>query len=114
LLVIAVLTLSGGSAKSGGIVDEHGDEGDTVFFGTVKDTRGVAIEGAHVNVKSRNIEFVTTTDAIGNYRLVTQMDPDQSELSCKKEGYRQSGIVRRSAPGASSPIEIDCMLQAGR
>src|SRR5262249_17344923 len=48
LLVVAVLTLSGASAKSGGIVDEHGDEGDTVFFGTVKDSRGVAIEGAHV------------------------------------------------------------------
>jgi hypothetical protein len=42
------------------------------------------------------------------------MDPEKSELSCKKEGYRQSGIVRRSAPGASSPIEIDCTLQAGR
>ena len=114
LLLVAALTLAGAPAKSGGIIDEHGDDGDTIFFGAVKDTRGVAIEGAHVNVKSKNIEFVTTTDAIGNYRLVTQMDPDQSELSCRKEGYRQSGTMRRSAPGEKSPIEIDCTLQAGR
>jgi len=113
-ILVAVLTLAGVSAKSGGIVDEHGDDGDTIYFGAVKDTRGVAIEGAHVNVKSGNIEFVTTTDATGNYRLVTQIDADQSELMCSKPGYRQSGTMRRTAPGEKSPIEIDCTLQAGR
>jgi len=113
-ILVAVLTLAGVPAKSGGIVDEHSDDGDTIYFGAVKDTRGVAIEGAHVNVKSGNIEFVTTTDATGNYRLVTQIDADQSELVCSKPGYRQSGTMRRTAPGEKSPIEIDCTMQAGR
>jgi hypothetical protein len=51
---------------------------------------------------------------IGNYRLSTTIDPDESEVSCSKEGYRQSGTMRRSAPGGpKAPVEIDCTLQPG-
>ncbi|HUL87605.1 MAG TPA: carboxypeptidase-like regulatory domain-containing protein [Pseudolabrys sp.] len=110
----AAMALAGGTANSGGIGDDHGDDSDSIFFGTVKDTRGVAIAGARVNVKFKNMSFVTTTDVIGNYRLSTTIDPDESEVSCSKEGYRQSGTTRRSAPGeAKSPVEIDCTLQPG-
>jgi len=72
------------------------------------------VAGARVNVKLKNMSFVTTTDVIGNYRLSTTIDPDQSEVSCSKEGYRQSGTMRRSAPGGpKGPVEIDCTLQPG-
>jgi len=78
----------------------------------VKDTRGVAIAGARVNVTFKNMSFITTTDAIGGYRISTGSDPEQSSVSCSMEGYRQSGIVRRTPPGGSkTPIEIDCTLQ---
>jgi hypothetical protein len=101
-----------GPAKSGGLGDDHGDGNDTIFFGAVKDTRGAAISGARVNVKFKNMSFVTTTDVIGNYRLATTIDPDESEVSCSKEGYRQNGTTRRLAPGnTKSPVEIDCTLQ---
>jgi hypothetical protein len=115
LLAAVVIALAGDSvARAGGIGDDQGEGNDTIFFGAVKDTRGVAIAGARVNVKFKNMSFVTTTDVIGNYRLSTTIDPDQSELSCSKEGYRQSSTMRRSAPeGAKSPVEIDCTLQRG-
>jgi len=116
-LVLAVIVALAGESvvRAGGIGDDQGEGNDTIFFGAVKDTRGVAIAGARVNVKFKNMSFVTTTDVIGNYRLSTTIDPDESEISCSKDGYRQSGTVRRSAPGGpKAPVEIDCTLQPGR
>jgi hypothetical protein len=115
LVLAAIIAFTGeGLVQAGGIGDDHGDDNDTIFFGAVKDTRGVAIAGARVNVKFKNMSFVTTTDVIGNYRLSTTIDPDESEVACSKEGYRQSGTMRRSAPGGpKSPVEIDCTLQPG-
>ena len=108
--------LAGGwnPANAGGIGDHAGEGTDTIFFGAVKDNRGAAVAGARVNVKFKNMTFVTTTDVTGNYRLSTTIDPDESEVSCSKEGYRQSGTTRRSpSGGAKSPVEIDCTLQRG-
>jgi hypothetical protein len=112
LVVAAVAGLVAGAAYAGGLGDDHGDGTDTIFFGVVKDMRGVTISGARVNLKFQNMSFVTTTDAIGGYRISTGADPGQSELSCAMAGYRQSGTTRRPPPdGAKSPIEIDCTLQ---
>ena len=102
------------SGRAGGLGDDAGEGTDTIFFGVVKDTRGVAIAGARVNVKFKNMSFVTTSDVIGNYRLSTTIDPDQSEVSCSKDGYRLSGTTRRSpAGGPKAPVEVDCTLQPG-
>ena len=115
LILAAVFAVLGGSiARSGGPGDDHGDGDDTIFFGTVKDTRGSAIAAARVNVKFKNMSFVTTTDAIGNFRIATTTDPEQSDVSCSKDGYRQSGTTRRQpASGAKSPVEVDCILRPG-
>jgi hypothetical protein len=114
-VLTVVIALTGSSVGwAGGIGDDQGEGNDTIFFGTVKDTRGVAIAGARVNVKFKSMSFVTTTDVIGNYRLSTTIEPDQSEVSCSKEGYRQSGTARRSASGGpKAPVEVDCTLQRG-
>ena len=116
IVLAAIVALAGESAvRAGGIGDDQGEGNDTIFFGAVKDARGVAVAGARVNVKFKTMSFVTTTDVIGNYRLSTTIDPDQSEVSCSKEGYRQSGTMRRSAPGGpKAPVEIDCTLQPGQ
>jgi len=102
------------AARAGGLGDDAGEGTDTIFFGAVKDNRGAGVDGARVNVKFKNMSFVTTTDVTGNYRLSTTIDPDESEVSCSKEGYSQAGTARRSPPsGAKSPVEIDCTLRRG-
>lgn len=111
-LIFAIALAAAGMAHAGGSGDDHGDGTDSIFFGVVKDTRGATIAGARVNVKFKTMSFVGVTDVIGGYRIATTTDPDQSEISCSKDGYKQSGTVRRTPPGAQSgPIEIDCTLQ---
>ncbi len=110
--VVVVAAVGWSAAHAGGSGDDHGDGTDSIFFGVVKDTRGATIAGARVNVKFKTMSFVGVTDAIGGYRIATTTDPDQSEVTCSKDGYNQSGTVRRTPPGAQSgPIEIDCTLQ---
>jgi hypothetical protein len=99
------------AARGGGQPDEFVDQGGSVFFGFVKDTRGVAIADARVSVTFKNMAFATRTDVLGAYRIGTTTDPERSEVSCSKDGYKQTGTTRKSPPGAKSPIEIDCTLQ---
>jgi hypothetical protein len=117
LLIGAVLLAAAGwsAANAGGIGDDEGNGTDSIFFGTVTDTRGSAIAGAHVNVKFKSMSFVGMTDIIGGYRISTTTDPDQSVISCSKDGYRQSAVMRRTPPGAASgPVEIDCTMAPAR
>jgi hypothetical protein len=112
--VFVLLAVHCGSSYAGGIGDDAGEGTDTIFFGAVRDNRGSGIDGARVNVKFKNMNFVTTTDVTGNYRLSTTIDPEESEVSCSKQGYRQIGTTRRSPPGGPrGPVETDCTLQRG-
>jgi hypothetical protein len=99
------------AASGGGQPDEFVEEGGSVFFGFVKDTRGVAIADARVRVTFKNMAFATRTDVLGAYRIGTTTDPELSEVSCSKDGYEQAGTTRKSPPGVKSLIEIDCTLQ---
>ena len=111
-VVIAAATAAQVAAFAGGLGDDHGDGTDSIFFGVVQDTRGAAIAGARVSLTFKNMSFVTSTDAIGGYRMAVPTEPDQSEISCRKDGYQQTGINRRTPAGAEKvPIEIDCTLQ---
>ena len=112
----AIVFMAGGDvALGGGLGDDHSDqEGQTFFFGVVKDTRGAAIADARVNVVFKNMSFIARTDVLGAYHISTTTDPDQTEVSCSKDGYRQTGTTRRTpSGGGKSPVEIDCILQRG-
>lgn len=111
ILVSAAATPNG--VWAGGLGDDHGDGTDTIFFGVVQDTRGAAISGARVNVTYKKMSFVTTSDAIGGYRIaVPEIDADQSEISCRKDGYAQSAVNRRPPASAEkAPVEVDCILK---
>lgn len=112
VVVLAAATAAQVTAFAGGLGDDHGDGTDSIFFGVVQDTRGAPIAGAHIGLKFNNMSFVATTDAIGGYRIAVPTDPDQSEISCRKDGYKQTAINRRTPPGAEkAPVEIDCTLQ---
>jgi hypothetical protein len=111
-LIVAVALSAASLAHAGGLGDDHGDGNDSIFFGVVKDTRGATIAGARVNLTYKNLSFITTTDAIGGYKIATVTDPDESEISCSMQGYRESGVMRRTPPGGpKGPVEIDCTLQ---
>jgi hypothetical protein len=100
------------AAYAGGLGDDHGDGTDSIFFGTVQDTRGAAIAGARVSLTFKNMSFVTTSDAIGGYRIAVPTDPEQSEITCRKDGYQQTGTNRRTPASAEkAPVEVDCTLQ---
>ncbi len=101
-----------GVAVAGGSGDEHDSHDGPFFFGYVRDTRGVGIADARVAITYKNMSFVARTDLLGAFRIATTTDPDESQVSCAKEGYRQTTSLRRTPPGtANAPIEFDCTLQ---
>jgi hypothetical protein len=110
---VAIIFVAGGmSAWAGGFADEHAESSDTIFFGTVQDSRGTALAGARVTLTFKKMSFIATTDAIGGYRIATPTDPEQSEISCHMSGYNQTGTTRRAPPDAAKgPVEIDCTMQ---
>jgi len=68
-----------------------------------------------VGIKNRG-GVVTRTDALGTYRVPgfgKDVDTGEVEVSCEKEGYKQTKTLRRkAAANASVPIvETECTLQ---
>ena len=111
---IALCAMSGSPdvVFAGGSGDEHDHNEGPLFFGYVRDTRGVGIADARVSVTYKNMSFVARTDLLGAFKIATTTDPDQSDLSCSKEGYRQTTALRRTPPGNPNvPVEFDCTLQ---
>jgi hypothetical protein len=84
------------------------------YFGFAKDTHGAFLGEVKVTVKLKNISVVAHTDVLGAYKiLVISTEPDGVDLSCSKDGYRQTGTFRRTPPGvdARTPVEIECTLE---
>ena len=63
---------------------------------------------------------VTRTDAIGAYKVPgfgKEIALDDVQVSCEKDGYRQTRVLRRSVPPTPEskiPIETECTMQRGR
>jgi hypothetical protein len=98
--------------------DSSEDEGPA-YFGFVKDTNGATMPDAKVTVavKERG-GVVTRTDALGAYKVPgfgKEIDPKDVEVSCEKEGYKQTRVLRRNLPPPDSkiPIETECTLRRG-
>ena len=94
------------------------DEGPS-FFGFVKDARGAPIPDAKVtaNVKG-GVSFITHTTSVGMYKISNfskQVNPQDVTISCAKEGYRQTRVLRRTAPKAEpgKPVETECRMERG-
>jgi hypothetical protein len=122
--VVVVMTcalstaLWAGGSGFGDDDDLSEDEGPA-YFGFVKDTNGATMPDAKVTVavKERG-GVVTRTDALGAYKVPgfgKEIDPKDVEVSCEKEGYKQTRVLRRSLPPPDSkiPIETECTLQRG-
>jgi hypothetical protein len=117
--IVATVAWAGG-AGFGDDDDDNADEGPP-YFGFVKDTNGATVPDAKVTVavKERG-GVVTRTDAIGAYKVPgfgKEIPIDDVQVSCEKDGYRQTRVLRRSVPPTPEskiPIETECTLQRGR
>lgn len=103
----------------GGNADEpesHQDDGPA-YFGFVKETNGKVIPDAKVTaeIKGRGT-VITRSDTTGIYKLPgfgKQVPPNNVAISCAKDGYKQTRIVRRPPPAKKpvTAIETECTMQ---
>jgi hypothetical protein len=106
-------------AIPGGTPDELADQEmpSKAIVGFVKDESGNTVADAKVVVtfKAGNTEVITHCDATGHFRLPgfnKDVTADSVELTCSKDGYRQTASLKRRSADASTtaPIEVDCVL----
>src|SRR5215813_9992802 len=98
--------------------DDNSEEEGPAYFGFVKDTNGATLPDAKVmvGVKGRG-GVVTRTDALGAYKVPgfgKEVDPQEVEIACDKQGYKQVKTLRRMrSPNADAkiPIETECTMQ---
>jgi hypothetical protein len=98
--------------------DDTSEEEGPSYFGFVKDTNGATVPDAKVTVGIKNRGgIVTRTDALGAYKVPgfgKDVDPQDVEIACDKQGYKQLRTLRRMrSPNADPkiPVETDCTLQ---
>ena len=85
------------------------------FFGSVKDERGVLMEGATIVLDSDRFSFVLVTDALGRFQITVPLGtvPEKVSAKCSKPGYKLERMSRRPGPAGVKPImQIDCVLRA--
>ena len=98
--------------------DHHDDEGPS-YFGFVKDGRGAPVPDAKVTASVKNgVAYITRTTAAGLYKFAgfsKQINPNDVSISCAKDGYKQTRVLRRPAPKAETvkAIETECRLERG-
>jgi hypothetical protein len=115
--VVSTALWAGGSGF--GDDDDTSEDEGPAYFGFVKDANGATLPDAKVTVavKERG-GVVTRTDALGAYKVPgfgKEIDPKDVEISCEKQGYKQTRTFRRNLPPPDSkiPIETECFMQRG-
>ena len=119
---LAFFALGAPAAWAGGdllgdLEDQH-DEGPS-YFGFVRDARGAPVADAKVTANVKNgVAFITRTTAAGLYKFggfSKQINPDDVTISCAKEGYKQTRVLRRppAKAGGAKAIETECRLERG-
>jgi hypothetical protein len=118
LLAGLALGLMPAGARAGG--DDYDATSDTegkgpAYFGFVRDMRGSAVSEARVVLRPKGGEpVVIKSNALGLYRshVTKEVRPDDVEIMCEKDGYKQVRVARRNPPGARDMnIETNCTLQ---
>ena len=107
-------------ARAGGSGDEHDshqeDDGPR-YFGFVKDTAGKMISDAKVTAEIKGVgAVIARTDATGIYKLPgfgKHIQPGNVTISCAKDGYKQTRLVRRPLPTKTpvTAVETECTMQ---
>jgi hypothetical protein len=118
LAVIAfVLMAAEPPARAGGVnfgEDSASNDGPS-YFGFVRDADGSPVAGARViAAPAAGGSLVTRSNSMGIYKIpgfAKEIDPKTVGISCAKDGYAQSNVMRRGQADAKDPVEVDCTLQ---
>ena len=116
---IALLIAAAPARAGGGINEphEHTEEDGPTYFGFVRDQRNAPVNDAKVTLKiASGLTYVTRTDRSGIYRvrgLGKQVNPNEVAVTCSKDGYTQTRVLRRPVPRgkAVKSIETECRMQ---
>ena len=117
LCIVSTALWAGGSGF--GDDDDAGEDEGPSYFGFVKDGSGATVPDAKVTVAVKDRGgVVTRTDALGAYKVPgfgKEVSPNDVEISCEKQGYKQNRVLRRNLPPPDSkiPVETDCLMQRG-
>src|ERR1700730_13288106 len=103
LAVTCALSIAAWAGGAGfGDDDDNSEEEGPSYFGFVKDTNGATVPDAKVSVGVKNRGgVVTRTDALGAYKVPgfgKEVDPQDIEVMCDKQGYKQLKTLRRLRP----------------
>ena len=99
--------------------DDPGEDEGPSYFGFVRDSGGGTLPDAKVTVAVKDRGgVVTRTDALGAYKVPgfgKEISPNDVEIACEKQGYKQTRTTRRNLPPPDSklPVETDCLMQRG-
>lgn len=118
---LAFLALGTPGAWAGGDLggaDENLEDQGPSYFGFVRDARGAPIGDAKVTASVKNgVSFITRSTAAGLYKFggfSKQISPADVSISCAKDGYRQTRVLRRPPPkGEVKAIETECRMERG-
>jgi hypothetical protein len=119
-LITALAFAAVGPVRAGGV--NFGDDNGTTandgpsYFGFVREPDGSAVADARVTAALKaGGAVVTTTNSMGVYKIpgfAKDIDPDSVVISCAKQGYKESNVLRRPRVGdIKDPIEVECYLQ---
>jgi hypothetical protein len=114
VVCVPLLAYAGGS----GFTDEdiQSAQDGPPFFGFVREVDGPGVKDAKVTAELKGGSLVTRTDLLGIYKIPgfgKSINPDDVNISCAKDGYKQANIVRHphDPSDTKDAIEVDCYLQ---
>jgi hypothetical protein len=117
IVVALAMLASAMPARAGGVnFGEDSDSNDgPSYFGFVRDAGGSPVPGARVTAAPRaGGSLVTRSNSMVIYKIpgfAKDIDPKTVDVTCAKDGYAQSNVLRRGQADAKDPVEIDCTLQ---
>ena len=115
MCIVSTALWAGGSGF--GDDDDPGEDEGPSYFGFVKDGSGATVPDAKVTVAVKDRGgVVTRTDALGAYKVPgfgKEISPNDVDVTCEKQGLKQTRTLRRPLPPADSkiPVETDCFMQ---
>ena len=114
-LVLGIPVLQGAPASAGGDGYDAAEEAGSgpVFYGAVRDARGLGVADAEVTLRPKQGDPVTLkTNMFGLYRshVAEATAPTDVDVTCGKPGYKQIGVKRRQTQNDNA-LETNCTLQ---